>query len=114
MTEIGTRGGEDPLELDTGDDVLIEAVAVFAAQTGVEDLETRRGDDGADLDRLLRDGHLMVDRPGDAGVDALVALGADAAGQAALRLPDGLLLGEAQPHLPEIALPRFRLRGADS
>ena len=54
------------------------------------------------------DGHLMVDRPGDAGVDALVALGADPAGKAAVRLPDGLLLGEAEPHLPEIGLPLFR------
>jgi len=107
MPEIGAGGGEDPLELDAGDDVLIDTVAVLAPEPCVKDFEARGGDDGPDLDGFFFKGVIVVDGAGDAGIDALVAFRADPAGQASLRLRHGLFLGEADAHFSEVRPPVF-------
>jgi len=108
MAEIGTRSGEDAFKLDAGDHILIDTVTIFAAQTGVKNLKTGSGNHRADFDGLFRKGVVMVDGLGDAGIDALVALGADPAGQAALGLRQGLFLVEADAHFLEVRPPIFR------
>jgi hypothetical protein len=65
-------------------------IAVGGEYGRVEGGEPRRQDDGAHVDLMDLRLHFMADRFGQAGRDALVALRADAAGQAT---PDFLLYG---------------------
>ena len=68
-------------------------VMVGSALGGIEGLESRRQDHGPDLHLCGFGLHGVVDGPGLAGGDALHALGADPAVEAARRLPLGLFLG---------------------
>ena len=55
MAGIGSRGGQNPLELQGGEDIREAAVAQVLLQSGVEDLVPRCEDDSADVQfaRLL-------------------------------------------------------------
>ena len=95
VAEVGAGRGEDALELDGGDHVGVGAEAVLAAQPRLEGFEPGGGDDRAHLHRFHLVGVVVVDGLGDAGVHALVALGADAAAQAAVGFLLGVLLAHA-------------------
>ncbi len=109
MAEVGARGREEALELDARHDVLVDAETVLAAEPRVEDLEAGGGDDGADLDRLLGVGVVMLDGAGDTGLHALVALAADAAFEAAVRFGDGLGLAEPETHFHPVGAAHGRV-----
>ena len=94
-------GREDALELQRGDHVGIIGVVIRLVFAGIEGLEARRQDDRPDLDLFGLGFLVVVDGPGLAGGHALHALGADAAVEAALRLPLGLFLGIALGDLLE-------------
>jgi hypothetical protein len=87
---VRAGGREDAFELQAGDHVGMGGISVGGEYGRVEGGEPRRQDDGAHVDLMDLRLHFMADRFGQAGRDALVALGADAAGQAT---PDFLLYG---------------------
>ena len=101
MTEIRTRGRQDALELDAGHHVGIGSEAIFPTEPGVKHFKPGRCNDGAHFNAFFGIGVVMVDGPGDAGFDALVTLGADAAGETPVGFPDGLVLAETDPHFLE-------------
>ncbi len=59
----GSGCAQDALELDARDDVRKGAVTVVGNQAGVERLESRAGDDGADRDAESPGLHVEIDRP---------------------------------------------------
>ena len=88
-------GREQPVHLHAGDDVLEPPEAVLRLEVGREQLEAGRDDDRADLGLELLVAGVEVDAPVDrAGRDALVALGADRAVEAAAGGRAGLRLGQ--------------------
>ena len=112
MAAEGPRGGKDPLELQGGDHVGIDGVVV----SFVLDWDRRSQSPGDRITAptsisLVSGLHVVVDGPGLAGRDALLALGADAAVEAALRLPLGLFLGVTLGDFLEAAAAVLRRQG---
>ncbi len=95
--------GEQAVHLHAGDDVLEGAEAVLRLEVGGEQLEAGRHDDRADLDVHDLVAGAQVDAVLDrAGVDALAALGADAAVEAQPGAVARLGLGHRQLDLAEV------------
>ena len=95
-------GRQDTLELDAGHHVGIVAVAVFALEPGVEGLHAWGQDDSAHVQLADLVHHIVDHGLGLARIETLQALRADAAGETAFRLSQGLFLGQAQAHLAEV------------
>ena len=86
MAEERTGSRQNPLKLNAGDDIFINAVTVFAAESGIKYFKAGRSNDSADFNCFFFKCHIVVDGLGDTGINALVTLGADAAVKAAARL----------------------------
>jgi len=65
------------LELEGGEDVVIDLVAVLALEAGVKGSKARGEEDGGDGEGVLGGLHVEVDGAGGTGVDAGAAAGAD-------------------------------------
>ena len=100
---VGPGGRQQAVHLHAGDDVLVAAVAVLRLGVGREELEAGGEDDGADLGLDLLALHVEVDAVGRADVDAVLALRADAAVEAAAGAEERLVLGQRSPRLARIA-----------
>ncbi len=96
-------GRQQAVHLHPGDHVLEAAEAVLGLEVGGEQLEAGRHDDRADLDLVLLVARVEVDAAVDrARGDALGALRAHGAVQAAPRGLAGLRLAERRLHLAEV------------
>ena len=105
------RRRQQAVHLHAGDDVLVCPEAVLRLEVGIEELEAGGHDHGADLDVELALLHPQVDGEGRAGGDALPALGADAAVEAAPGTGEGLLLGHRRLELDEAGRAARNRRG---
>src|ERR1022692_973170 len=85
--------GQDPLELQRRDDGREAAIAVARQRRRIEGLKPRRQHYRADLHLPMLFPQAKIDRAGFARVGAHVAIGADAATEAAFCFLHGLLLG---------------------
>jgi len=70
-----TSGVDESFELDAGEDVLEPGVTVFVHFRGIVGFDSRGHDNGADLHRDFLVGHVEMDAPLLAGLDALGAHG---------------------------------------
>ena len=91
----GAAGAQHALVLERREDVGVAAVAVLAVLAGVVEVVAGGHDHGADVVGVLGVTLVVEQGAGTAGTDALHALGADGAVEAALGLGHGLLGGEA-------------------
>ena len=96
---IWSRRREDPLELQRRDDVREAAVTESRQRCRIEGLKPRSQHHRSDLHLAEFFPHAKVDRVGFARVGAHMAIGADAATEAAARFRHGLLLGVTDLHL---------------
>ncbi len=91
---VRAGGGEQPVHLHAGDDVLERAEAVLGLELGREEGVAGGEDDRADLGLDVLALHVQVDAVGRADVHAGVAFGADTAVEAAAGARHRFLFGE--------------------
>ena len=101
----GGRTGrtEHPLELNAGQDVCVPPMSELSPPGGLERVKARRQDHRTDVERPFRWLHVVVNGPRFARDDALPALAAQTACQAAPGLGDSVFETVSQVDLAEVA-----------